>query len=787
MEGTVDQDNTEVTFGKFTFTEPGTYTYTVTEDGEVDGVTNDETASYTVTITVVDNGDGTLTATVDPEDATITFTNTYSVVPTEAEFTVKKDLVVPEGLEGPDEWEYTITVEAEDGAPEAETMEGTVDQDNTEITFGKFTFTEPGTYTYTVTEDGEVDGVTNDENASYTVTITVVDNGDGTMTATVDPEDATITFTNTYSVDPTTAEFPVEKILAVPEGWEDWNDITGKFIFTLEGEDEETPLPEVTEYTNPDPDGGSVTFGDIEFTKPGTYTYTVTESGVVPGITNDAKASQTVTIKVVDNGDGTLTATVDPEAGISFTNTMDLIELTVLKIWDDNDNQDGKRPESISVTLFANDTKVKTVELNEDNEWQYTFTDLPEYRNGEEVEYTVQEEDGDFTEFYEASYAGLEITNKHEIIKISVDVTKEWDDNEDETGLRPDSITVQLLKNGEAYLDPVELSEDNEWAYTWTYLDKYEDGEEIEYTIAEIDEIPGYVKGEPESEKDEEGNFTITITNTLVTPVTDDPPVQKEISKDTPETDDEFTFVLTPVSNTAGLEVSEMPMPEGNEEGILTITASDGKTEFGVITFYLAGTYVYTISEKDTELPGYKYDDTVYTLTYEITQEGTEMKKTLTVTNDEGEVVEDAVYVFTNEYTAPPVSIDVTKVWEGEEDAETTRPESITVKLLADGEDTGLSLKLNEENKWTGTFEELPAQKDGKEIAYTVEEVEIEFYTSTVSGDMVKGFTITNTCTYIKTGDDSNLLLWSATLTASVAGIGFTLFKKKREEEDAEA
>ena len=192
-------------------------------------------------------------------------------------------------------------------------------------------------------------------------------------------------------------------------------------------------------------------------------------------------------------------------------------------------------------------------------------------------------------------------------------------------------------------------------------------------------------------------------------------------------------------------------------------------------------------AEKPAEAPAEApVDDTVYTLTYEITQEGTEMKKTLTVTNGEGEVVEDAVYVFTNEYTAPPVSVDVTKVWEGEEDAETTRPESITVKLLADGEDTGLSLKLNEENKWTGTFEDLPAQKDGKEIAYSVEEVEIEFYTSTVSGDMVKGFTITNTCTYIKTGDSSNLKLWSATMAVSAAGIGFTLFRKKREEEDAE-
>ena len=656
------------------------------------------------------------------------------------------------------------------------------DGKGTMASFGKIKFTEADagkTYTYKVTESGTVDGVENGT-AEYTVTVTVKDNGDGTLTATATPDDETL-FTNTYKVKPITAEIPVEKLIQVPEGWEEWNDLTGKFTFTLTAEDG-TPLPETTSYTNPDPDGGKVTFGAIEFTKPGTYTYTVTESGEVPGITNDAKASQTVTIKVVDNGNGTMTATVDPEAGITFTNKMDLIGLTVEKIWDDNDDQDGKRPESITVTLFANDKEVETVDLTAPD-WAHDFTDLPEYQNGEKVTYSVKEADGDFSEFYEASYVGLVITNTHEIIKIDVEVEKVWKDNDDAAGLRPESITVQLLKNGEAFGDPVKLTGEEKWSHTWTMLDRYENGKEIEYSIDEISEIPAYVTGELVVEKDENGNFMLSLTNTLVTPVTDDPPVQKEVTKDKPEKEDEFTFVLTPVSGPNDMAPEDMPMPEGNEKGILTIKASDGKVEFGVITFYFAGTYVYTITEDAADaLKNYKYDDTVYTLTYEITQEGTEMKKVLTVTKGDGEVVEDAVYVFQNEYTAPPIDIPVEKVWKGEVDPEKTRPKSITVVLLADGKDSGKTLVLTEETEWKGVFEDLPSQDNGKKIEYTIQEIEVEYYTSTITGNMDEGFVITNICTYVDTGDHSNLLLWSASMAASMAGIGFVL-KKKREEE----
>ena len=321
-----DGDGTMTTFGKIAFTEADagkTYTYKVTETGTVAGVENG-TAEYTVTVKVTDNGNGTLKAEVAEGSKNTLFTNTYKVEPVEASFPVKKVISVPEGLKGPAEWSYTIDVAAGEGAPEAETMTGTVDQDNDTANFGPFKFTAPGEYTYTVTETGTVAGITNDADATTgkTVTITVVDNGDGTMTATADStENNPVTFTNTYSVEPTTAQFPVKKIMSVPDG----ADGPSKWSYTIDVAAGEG-APEADAMTGTvDQDNDTVTFGDFTYTEPGTYTYTVTETGEVAGVTNDsaAETGKTVTVTVVDNGNGTLTATADSttDKPVSFTNT----------------------------------------------------------------------------------------------------------------------------------------------------------------------------------------------------------------------------------------------------------------------------------------------------------------------------------------------------------------------------------------------------------------------------------------------------------------------------------
>ncbi len=96
--------------------------------------------------------------------------------------------------------------------------------------------------------------------------------------------------------------------------------------------------------------------------------------------------------------------------------------------------------------------------------------------------------------------------------------------------------------------------------------------------------------------------------------------------------------------------------------------------------------------------------------------------------------------------------IPVEKIWEG--DAETDRPESIKVNLIADGEETDQVLELNAENDWKGAFQNLPKYKlvtaEGEEdqiveIEYSVSEVDVEGYTSELSGNAVDGFVLTNT------------------------------------------
>ena len=99
----------------------------------------------------------------------------------------------------------------------------------------------------------------------------------------------------------------------------------------------------------------------------------------------------------------------------------------------------------------------------------------------------------------------------------------------------------------------------------------------------------------------------------------------------------------------------------------------------------------------------------------------------------------------TNSHTPEVTSVTVKKVWDDEDDQDGLRPESVTVKLLADGKDTGKSVELSESNKWTGSFTELDVYKAGEEIVYTVEEDEVADYEVAITGDASEGFTVTNT------------------------------------------
>ena len=292
-----------------------TFTYTVAESGSAPGVTNDANATRKVSCTVTDDGAGHLSVKHEGDDgAAFTFTNTYSVTPTDSSVTDQVKTV--KRLTGRDLAAGEFTFELlEDGVAVAS---GTNDANGT-VTLSPIRYEAPGTHTYTLREAcpnalGLYKGVTYD-GATYTVVTTVSDNGDGTLTATHKLEGTTESagFTNKYHAMPTQVSIGAIKVL---EGRELKKD---EFSFKLVGEDIESAV------TN-DADG-KINFDKFEYDEPGTYVYTISEvKGDEAGMTYD-KSVFTATVNVVDDGEGNLKASVaytkgdKSVEGIVFNNT----------------------------------------------------------------------------------------------------------------------------------------------------------------------------------------------------------------------------------------------------------------------------------------------------------------------------------------------------------------------------------------------------------------------------------------------------------------------------------
>ena len=184
-------------------------------------------------------------------------------------------------------------------------------------------------------------------------------------------------------------------------------------------------------------------------------------------------------------------------------------------------------------------------------------------------------------------------------------------------------------------------------------------------------------------------------------------------------------------------------LKEGDKELETVTNAADGTVTFSSISYdeSQVGTHKYTISEVAGSEPGVTYDTTVQEVEVKVEKvSATELKATASK--------EAKDLVFTNKYTAAKTEVSVKKVWNDANNQDGKRPSSITVKLLADGQDTGKTLELNAANNWAGSFTDLDADKAGKVIAYTViETTKVEGYISEVTGDATSGFTITNSYT----------------------------------------
>ncbi|MBQ6344342.1 MAG: Cna B-type domain-containing protein, partial [Anaerolineaceae bacterium] len=189
---------------------------------------------------------------------------------------------------------------------------------------------------------------------------------------------------------------------------------------------------------------------------------------------------------------------------LTNTHTPELTEATVKKVWNDENDQDGKRPESLTVSLSDG----QTVTLNDQNGWTATISGLPKYANGQEINYTWTENTESLPEGYTMSGYVKEgtattITNSYKPGETSATVMKVWDDADDQDGIRPERLIV-TLSNGRT----VTLSEANGWTETITGLPKYASGNEISYTWRET--VP---EGYQLTGNSTEGTIT-TLTNT---------------------------------------------------------------------------------------------------------------------------------------------------------------------------------------------------------------------------------------------------------------------------------
>ena len=428
--------------------------------------------------------------------------------------------------------------------------------------------------------------------------------------------------------------------------------------------------------------------------------YRVDEVSVPAGYTKTVSANEAKTEYVITN-----------------THVTETTEATVKKVWNDSNDQDGKRPAELTVNLMNGNTVVSTVTLSEENGWEATVSNLPKKENGTVISYSWSE--GSMPEGYSlegsvTSGTVTTLTNKYAPEETSVSVRKVWTDSDNQDGIRPDSITVQLKADGKESGEPVELNEANNWTHTWNGLAKKASGTEIEYSVDEVSVPGGYTKTVTANENKTE----YTITNT----------------HETEKTEATVKKVWNDSNNQDGTRPVE-----------LTVNLMNGNAVVDTVTLKEANDWSATVGNLEKKAGG---KDIEYTWTEGSMPEGyklTDTRKNGTVTT------------LTNTYAPEKVSITGTKTWNDANNQDGKRPTSIKISLFANG-NVVKSLDVTAATNWTYSFTDLPKYEAGTEIKYTVGEEAVADYET-----KVEGYNITNThkpetldITGTKTWNDSN-------------------------------
>ena len=764
-----DKGKAAIDFGTIEYTEPGTYVYKVSEKHAgttIDGIAYSGSVAE-ITVTVTPNKKGELSAAVKVawSEAEVTeFKNVYAADPVESSVTDKID--VTKSLTGRDltagEFSFELSeVKGED----SELIETVANGADGKVTFSAIKYTEIGQHIYMLREvKGDAGGITYDD-TTYTIVTTISDNGKGQLVATHELKDAkdvkSIEFKNAYTTNATEASLVGIKNLQVADGLMPV-DINGKFTFTVTGE-EGAPMPANASVTNDAK--GKVDFGKITFTlddlnkalgeKPEkrehTFTYTVTESGEVAGVTNDAKPSREVSFTVTDDGKGNLSVSRKPDgnAAFTFTNTYSATpvetsvtdQITANKVLTGRELAAGEfsfelveGDKVVAKGTNAADGTIAMDKIAYDKPGKHTYT-LREVNGGTtskgitygDAKYTIETtitDKGDGTlkaEHVLKDATAATFKNTYSVTPLDAELDfdlskaidgRDWTDSDEfsftitaaEGTPLPDPATVTVnkhdAKDGIAAVKFGKIRYTAAGTYTYEIRENAGNAAGMAYdghvATAEVTVTEdGEGKLTANVTKKENGRFTNTYRTELNYTAAGGLKLSKSLSG-RPMTEGQFTFTVTPADEASANALGLLP-GANNFKSPATAEATVGLIDILAgheVKFTQADagkTFTYTVAEKNDGKPGYTYDDAVRTVTIAVADDGAGTltatttvfggpEGTHTTVHKSGEnKVESALVPFHNSYSA-------TTNTPGGTAAQVVATKTLTGRPMADGE-----------------------------------------------------------------------------------------------------
>lgn len=442
----------------------------------------------------------------------------------------------------------------------------------------------------------------------------------------------------------------------------------------------------------------------------------------------------------------TLTQGGDDQA-VTIKNVYETTSVYVRKQWD------GKMEDSATINLLSNGSKIDEVKLNEANNWDHTFTNLPKNEGGQEIVYTVTE---NFIENYETAITkksknNFTVTNTYVSPKITITATKKWDGGPAWHPL----VTIELWRNNAKYDSQIiaggiydeksvswEVDKNDKWGNLYTY--------DVKESLLP-DFSPNY-----NNSTASDGSLTASILNKQ-----------------------DFNLEIT---------VSKVWSDNNNQDGkrkpsTIHLLADGNKVASKPITTENA-TYTFSKLPKCNYVQPTGSDSPICQEINYTVEEDEIIGYTSTISGDSTQG-----FTITNSHTPELINLPVRKVWVDGDNQDGLRPNNIRVELFANDVTTGAILDITKTSHtsicdaWCSEFSNRPKYQDGTEILYSLKEISVPDYTSTITGNSNQGFTITNTHTPAtvkinvhKRWDDQNNIdqLRSLNTSINICAVGTT-------------